>query len=269
MFNCLKFLLSWRRAGAQRADEGLLKVLGKHSQHATQQLLTLTFNDMVITVTKKPIKNINLRIDRHGMVKVSAPIRCSLRRINAFLTEKEAWITAHVTKIKAQPKQMPVLMQTGASSFYLGKPYLFQVHTSHQRPYIQLEENHIACFMPPNASEDEKRVLLQHWYRSQMQSLLPALITKWQPIIGVQVNEWGVRAMTSRWGSCNTLKKRIWLNLNLMQKPLACLEYVLVHEMVHLLEASHNKRFYALMSQFMPEWMACKRLLNGMEPCSN
>lgn len=238
-------------------------------RHPTQQLMTVTLHGMEIIVIKKRIKNINLRIDRQGVVKVSAPMRCSLQRIHAFLTEKEDWITLHVAKIKAQPRQTPVSVQTGELGYYLGKTYPFQVHTSHQRPCIKLEDDHIACFIRPSTTEDQKQLLLKDWYRTQMQSILPALITKWEPIIGVQVKEWGVRVMTSRWGSCNTLKSRIWLNLNLMQKPLICLEYVLVHEMVHLLEASHNRRFYALMSLFMPEWMACKRLLEGKEICIN
>jgi len=241
----------------------------RSTRHPTQQLLTVMLHDMEIIVTKKRIKNINLRIDRQGVVKVSAPMRCSLQRIHDFLTEKEDWITTHVAKIKARPKQTPASVQTGELGFYLGKSYPFQVHTTHQRPSIQLVDNHIACFMRPSTTEDEKQLLLKDWYRTQIQALLPALITKWEPIIGVKVKEWGVRAMTSRWGSCHPLKSRISLNLNLMQKPLICIEYVLVHEMVHLLEASHNRRFYALMSRFMPEWMACKRLLDGREACTN
>ena len=98
--------------------------------------------------------------------------------------------------------------------------------------------------------------------RQEMRALLPTLIQKWEVIIGVRVNEWHIRAMKTRWGTCHPLKKRICLNLHLMQKPLICLEYVIVHELVHLLEASHNQRFYALMTQFMPEWKEYKRLLS-------
>lgn len=100
----------------------------------------------------------------------------------------------------------------------------------------------------------------------QMQNLLPDLIQKWQSIMGVEVNQWLIRTMKTRWGSCNPRKKRICLNLHLIHQPLICIEYVVVHELVHLLEASHNHRFYALMNQFMPEWKTYRKLLriNGL-----
>jgi hypothetical protein len=98
-------------------------------------------------------------------------------------------------------------------------------------------------------------------HREQMKAILPPLFEKWEAIIGVQASAWGVKVMKTRWGSCNTLKKRIWINLHLIHKPRICLEYVLVHELVHLLEASHNQRFYALMTEFMPDWKAHRQLL--------
>jgi len=98
-------------------------------------------------------------------------------------------------------------------------------------------------------------------HRQQMKELLPPLFEKWEAMIGVKAHEWGVKAMKTRWGSCNTVKKRIWINLYLIHKPRICLEYVLVHELVHLLEASHNKRFYAFMTEFMPDWKAHRQLL--------
>ncbi|NCT57468.1 MAG: M48 family metallopeptidase [Legionella sp.] len=102
---------------------------------------------------------------------------------------------------------------------------------------------------------------LTHQHRQQMKEILPPLFEKWEAIIGVKAHEWGVKAMKTRWGSCNTVKKRIWINLHLIHKPRICLEYVLVHELVHLLEASHNQRFYALMTEFMPDWKAHRQLL--------
>jgi len=103
--------------------------------------------------------------------------------------------------------------------------------------------------------------VLTNTHRQQMKELLPPLFEKWEAIIDVKAHEWGVKAMKTRWGSCNTVKKRIWINLHLIHKPRICLEYVLVHELVHLLEASHNKRFYALMTEFMPDWKAHRQLL--------
>lgn len=230
-----------------------------------EQIRNLTFQGIDIPIIKKRVKNINIRIDRQGNVKVSAPLRCSMQKIQTFLMEKEQWIIHHVTQIKAQPKLIMTSLQSGETSLYLGQVYPLKIYEGHRAaPHIRFENNQIACFInkSPATYEDKQSLLLQ-WHRTQLKALLPDLITKWEPTIGVQVKEWGVRLMTSRWGSCNTIKKRIWLNVHLMQKPLVCLEYVVVHEMVHLLEASHNRRFHALMSQFMPEWMVYERLLKN------
>ncbi len=229
-----------------------------------EQILSLTLEGMDIPIIKKRVKNINIRIDRQGNVKVSAPFRCSLQKIRAFLMEKEQWIAHHVTQIKAQPKLIMTSLQSGETTPYLGQVYPLKIYQSERDlPHIHFENNQIACFIKPSATHEDIQSLLLQWHRAQLKTLLPDLITKWEPIIGVQIKEWGVRVMTSRWGSCNTIKKRIWLNVHLMQKPLVCLEYVVVHEMVHLLEASHNRRFHALMSQFMPEWTAYERLLKN------
>lgn len=114
--------------------------------------------------------------------------------------------------------------------------------------------------MLERANQPEAPILTNE-HCDQMKAILPPLFEKWEVIIGVKAHEWGVKAMKTRWGSCNTVKKRIWINLHLIHKPRVCLEYVLVHELVHLLEASHNKRFYALMTEFMPDWKAHRQLL--------
>ena len=165
-------------------------------------------------LSRKRIKNINLRIDRQGTVKVSAPLQCPLNTIQQFLLNKQAWILAHQNRLRQHP--LPTKQVT-------------------------------------------------HEQKQRLQNVLPPLIQKWQAIVGVQANQWNVRAMTSRWGSCHPTKKRICLNAHLIHYPLVCLEYVLVHELVHLLEASHNQRFHALMSQFMPEWKAYKKLLTPFD----
>lgn len=174
----------------------------------------LKLDGFEVALSKKRVKNINLRIDRAGKVTMSVPSYCSLEQIYHFLSVKREWILEHLEQTRSQPIPLPV----------------------------------------PVMSEAQ-----QNEYRAQMHAIIPDLIRKWEPILGVTVHEWRSRAMKTRWGSCNTIKKRIWLNLHLMQKPLQCLEYVLVHEMVHLLEASHNRRFHQLMSQFMPQWKQYKR----------
>jgi len=217
-----------------------------------------------ITVLRKRIKNINLRIHANGSINVSAPLRCSLERIKQFIESKYHWITTQQARIQAQPKQIAPQFISGERHLFLGESYPLTIQENIKRSYIKLENNALCCYIKKNTPHDNIRKMLLSWYREQMTDALPPLIEKWEPIIGVEVDTWGIKVMKTRWGSCNTKAKRIWLNLSLIQKPQQCLEYVLVHEMVHLLEASHNKRFYAYMGQFMPDWPRHKKQLASL-----
>ena len=117
-----------------------------------------------------------------------------------------------------------------------------------------LESDQLQMFVNPGTTIDNKEKLLNQWYRTQLNQRIPALLDKWQPVIGKKVSEWDIKKMKTRWGSCNIVKKRIWLNLELAKKPPECLEYVFVHEMVHLLEPYHNARFKGFMDKFLPQW---------------
>jgi predicted metal-dependent hydrolase len=209
-----------------------------------------------LILKRKPIKNINLRIDREGKVCISAPLDCPLIYIQQFVDRKQQWIQAHQSRLQQQ-----VPTQTLNPNF-LGDSYPWIVHEYTQKQEVLLQNGQFHCFLKTKASKDLEQTILMGWLRQQMLSRLPALIEKWEPIIGVKANHWTIRSMKSRWGSCNPRSKRICLNLTLIQKPLICLEYVLVHELVHLLEASHNHRFQSLMSQFMPQWRHIRKQLN-------
>jgi predicted metal-dependent hydrolase len=210
---------------------------------------------------RKRIKNINVRIDRQGNVKVSAPMKCPLDYIQQFLQKKQDWIATHQARLRAHSLSDTQALQSGEQLLFLGQRYTLMIHEHAGRSGVAFEGNQLCCYLNSTATMDVKRTLIMTWQRQQMQSLLPALIQKWESIIGVKTNQWGIRAMKTRWGTCNTIKKHICLNLNLIQQPLICLEYVVVHELVHLLEASHNQRFYELMSQFMPDWKKYRSLL--------
>jgi len=220
----------------------------------------LQWRECEVLLARKRIKNINLRMDRTGNIKVSAPFKIPLSSIHRFLEEKRSWIMRHRERLLAKPTQPLYQYDSGELHWFMGESYpvIFQQHS--QRQMVLFHDNQISCYVK-DTTKAAKQGLLEQWYRAQMKALLPALIQKWQPIMGVQVAQWGIKIMKTRWGSCNPRQKRIWLNLTLIKKPLVCLEYVLVHEMVHLLEASHNARFYALMSQFMPEWRAYQKQL--------
>lgn len=219
---------------------------------ATQQL---EFDGIIIEVHHKRIKHLNLRIyPPDGQVRVSAPLKFSMKQIRMLIEEKGEWIHSQRARIKAQPLAPVLTMQAGENHFFLGTPYPLKVNIQHKKPCLAFLNNEFILTITSSTTACEKKAVFDAWYRQQMSARLPCLIKKWEHVIGVDVREWGVRAMKTRWGSCNIRARRIWLNLSLIQKPLDCLESVLVHEMIHLLEASHNARFYALMDRFMPDW---------------
>jgi hypothetical protein len=226
--------------------------------------MIIELDGLSIEVIKKPIKNMTIRIyPPNGLVKVSAPLHYKERLIKSFLKEKSAWIEAQQQRIKEQFTEKSVRLQTGSILHFKGQSYLLVIQEHHGPSHIECHEGFIYCFIQHQPSQEQITTLLDRWYKSEMATLLPALIQHWESIIDVNVAQWGIKKMKTRWGSCNTRAKRIWLNLNLIKKPVQCLEYVLVHELIHLLEASHNHRFYKFMDQFMPEWRAHDYLLEG------
>lgn len=226
--------------------------------------MIIELDGLPIQFSRKRIKNINLRINAHGEVKVSAPLKLPLLFVHRFLQEKKDWITSRISQLQTQ-SVMPRTkeMKTGERHFFLGNSYTLIVHENAKKTSFWVDDESMNCSVTAQTNSLEKHDLLQSFYREQMKLLLPNLIKKWELIIGVEVLWWGVKAMKTRWGSCIPSKKRVWINLHLMQKPLICLEYVIVHELVHLLEASHNTRFYALMSQYMPDWRVYRKQLKA------
>ena len=234
----------------------------RYERHINMTTHHIEIDGIPIEILRKPIKNMHLRIyPPDGQVRVSAPLRLSLQHIRTQLESKRTWLHTQRARLQAQPIISEPLMQTGESHYFLGHAYTLIVTNCRAPTPVTLKDNELILSTTPHSTAVEKQALLKQWYRTQMQLLVPDLIEKWQPLMGVNVAAWGSKTMKSRWGSCNTRARRIWLNLVLMQKPIVCLEYVLVHEMVHLLEASHNARFYYFMDKFMPEWRTHQTML--------
>lgn len=215
-----------------------------------------------IEIIRKPIKNMHLRIyPPDGRVQISAPLRLNIKYIHKQVEAKREWLHTQRARLQSLPAPSEPSMELGETHYFLGQAYTLLCHETQNRGGIILKDNALFLSAKPNATALEKQVILKQWYQMQMQSLISPLIKKWQPLIGVSVADWGVKMMKTRWGSCNIQKRRIWLNLVLIKKPLICLEYVLVHEMIHLLEASHNARFYQFMDKFMPDWRTHQKSL--------
>lgn len=213
-------------------------------------------------VQRKAIKHIYLRVDPYRcMIQVSAPVTMSEPLLSQQLAAKHAWA------LKQLQKTPPTTLL--ATNYLPGDliPYLghtYQLTFDNEKPNAiidDLNKTIILASQPAETAADRKHQVNQ-WYRIQMAQLLPPLIQQWENTIGVTVASWHIRAMKTRWGSCHLIKNRICLNLALITKPIACLESVLVHEMVHLLEPRHNARFYSLMDHFFPYWKEAKKQLD-------
>lgn len=227
----------------------------------------IIINDIEIELTKKNIKNLHLSVHPpDGRVKISAPNRMDIDTIRLFVISKLAWIKRQQSKFKSQERQPEREYVSGESHYFLGQRYLLNViYTNKRKQGVEVRnKKYIDLYVRENAPKHIRERVMIEWYRKQLKELIPPLIAKWEPIIGVKVKEFGVKRMKTCWGTCNTKAKRIWINLELAKKSPTCLEYVVVHEMVHLLERHHNERFKAYMDKFIPNWRAVKAELNGL-----
>ncbi|MHB1348940.1 MAG: M48 family metallopeptidase [Desulfobulbaceae bacterium] len=216
----------------------------------------ITVNGIKVEVVRKDIKNLHLGVyPPHGRIRVAAPLVVSDEAVRLAVIEKLAWIKHHKLKFTEQPRQSKREMVSGESHYYLGRRYRLRVHEQNGPPWVALRGiTRLDLFVRPGISSEQREEVLLHWYREQLRELIPPLLKKWQKVLDVQVSSWGIKRMKTKWGSCNPSARRIWVNLELAKKSPRCLEYILVHEMTHLLERHHNERFMSLMDQFMPQW---------------
>lgn len=196
----------------------------------------IKLHGIVIEVTRKKMKNIRLRIYPNGQVKVSAPLKMKHEIIHDFLVSKLTWIQQTQAKLKQRKAQEP---QVDNEGFYVwGQRYLLKVIEYDAPPKIILGHSEMLLHVRANMSQEYKQAVIDEWLRMELKKALPPLLEKWQPVIGVSVNKFFVQKMKTRWGSCNYRQSNVRFNSELAKKPPACLEYVVVHELVHLLEPS-------------------------------
>jgi predicted metal-dependent hydrolase len=223
----------------------------------------IQLGDITIEVTQKDIKNVHLSVyPPFGQVKIAAPLRMNLDTIRIYAITKLSWIRKQQSKIKAQKREAPREYLTKESHYYLGKRYLLKVIEHNLPPIVKLKQNTIELYVRFGTDTAKRKDILDEWYRSKLKEIIPSIITKWESVLKVEVNHFGIKKMKTKWGTCNIESQRIWLNLELAKKPIICLEYIIIHEMTHLLERNHNTRFVALMNQFMPNWKEVKEELN-------
>ncbi|MDD4592551.1 MAG: SprT family zinc-dependent metalloprotease [Parabacteroides sp.] len=225
----------------------------------------LQLGDIVIDVEQKNIKNIHLSVyPPDGRVRIAAPLRIDLDTIRVYALSKLKWIKKQQAKFRAQDREAPREFLNRESHYYNGKRYLLKVVEVEAAPKIELEYSTIVLYVRPGADTKKRQHIMDEWYRAQLKMVLPVLIEKWEQTLNVKVHAFGIKKMKTKWGSCNCEAKRIWLNLELAKKPPECLEYVVVHEMVHLLERKHNEIFTAYMNEHLPKWRFYKEELNRL-----
>ena len=226
----------------------------------------IQISDFTIDVVLKSIKNIHLSVyPPTGRVRVAAPLETDNESIKLFAISKLQWIRRNQRKFEQQDRQSVRVLKTRESHYFGGRRYLLRVIEHNSPPKVEIKsKTHIDLYIRPNTSTDQRQNILNEWYRRQLKNLIPDMITKWEKIMEVQVEDWGVKQMKTKWGTCNIEDKRIWINLELAKKPIQCLEYIVVHEMIHLLERHHNDRFLFYMDKFLPQWKKLKVELNNL-----
>lgn len=226
----------------------------------------IKISDFTIDVVRKEIKNMHLSVyPPTGRVRIAVPLAVEDEVIKLFAISKLSWIKRHQRQFETQERQSPRVFLTRESHHFEGKRYLLRIIEQDATPKVELNnKTHIDLYVRPNTTTEQRQIILNEWYRKQLKMHIPALIEKWEKIMDVQVNDWGVKQMKTKWGTCNIEAKRIWINLELAKKPLSCLEYIIVHEMIHLQERYHNDRFLSFMEQYLPQWRFYKEELNRL-----
>lgn len=226
---------------------------------------TITVSNITIDVVKKDIKNLHLAVyPPTGRVRIAAPLRTNDEAIRLFAVSKLGWIKRHQRTFVSQDREVAREYVSGESHYFNGKRFLLQVIEHDSTPRVELQHKKIFLYVRTGSTTKQRATVLNEWFRDQLKIQIPELIEKWEKTMKVQLNDWGVKQMKTKWGTCNITAKRIWLNLELAKKPIRCLEYIIVHEMVHLLERHHNDNFVAYMDKFLPQWRTLKKELNNL-----
>ena len=231
---------------------------------ARERVYRIRVADIEAEVHRKRIRHLYLRVGPpDGRLRVSAPLRLDEDSIRHAVEKRLPWIRRQQEKQRRRERESERSWLSGERHYVEGTGRRLQVTTHEGPPGVRLlDESTLEMRVRPGTGRDERAGLLDAWYRERLKSSIPRLIAAWEPFLGVTVREWRIRKMKTRWGSCNFRHGRIWLSLELAKKPLACLEYVIVHEMAHLIEPSHNRRFWGILDRHMPDWRTRREALN-------
>lgn len=225
----------------------------------------IKLGDITVDVMLKDIKNIHLSVyPPTGRVRISAPLRFDIDAIRIFAISKLAWIKKQQTKLRHQERETVREYVERESHYFMGRRYLLKISETDLAPTVVLRHKEIELIVKQESTHEQRRLLLEGWFRQRLRQQIASYVAAWEAKMNVSVSEFGIKKMRTKWGSCNDEAKRIWINLELAKKPPECLEYIVVHEMVHLIERNHGTRFVSLMDHFLPLWRQHKNLLNNL-----
>lgn len=224
----------------------------------------ITVNGIQVQIERKDIKNLHLGVyPPNGRVRVAAPLVVSDDAVRLAIIGKLGWIRRQQAKFAEQPRQSTREMVNGESHYFLGRRYRLRVHEQTGKQHVAIRGlSSLDLFVNPGRTAKQREAVLLRWYRQQLNGLVPPLLEQWQAKLGVQVSAWGIKRMKTKWGSCNPISGRVWFNLELIKKPVQCLEYIVVHELIHLLIRQHNEQFMALLNRHLPKWQEQREMLN-------
>ena len=225
--------------------------------------MQIEISGIEIDVQKKNIKNLHLAVvPPDGRVRVSAPMHLSDESIAMFVRTKLSWIKKQQEKFEKQPRQCEREYVSGETLYVFGQQYFLRVEYSYKGNSLVLEGNEAILTVRKESTSKQREAFVNEWYRSLLKDKIEIYLPKWEKITGLYCDSWQTKYMTTRWGTCNTNTRKIWLNLQLAKKPIECLEYVILHELVHLKVRNHSKDFVAMMDKYMPYWSETRKKLN-------
>jgi predicted metal-dependent hydrolase len=217
-----------------------------------------------VEVVRKDIKNLHLGVyPPSGRVRVAAPLSVSDEAVRLAVVSRLGWVRRQQKRFEVQERQSPREMVSGETHFFRGRRYRLDVVETDKGMGVRRRTNgRLELRVAPGSSRGFRERVLSEWYRQELRRQADALIQKWAPRIGVRVNGWGIRKMKTRWGTCNKVAGRICLNLELAKKSPACVELIVVHELVHLRYRHHNESFVNEMTRYLPNWRSVRDELN-------
>jgi predicted metal-dependent hydrolase len=225
----------------------------------------LQLGQIKVEVELKDIKNIHLSVyPPKGRVHISAPTRMNMDTIRIYAISKLSWIKKQQVKILSQEREAPREYITKESHYFFGKRYLLKVIELDTVPIVNVKHTTLELYVRSGSSLEKRKEILENWYREQLRIKSMKMISEWETKMNLKVGQLGIKKMKTKWGTCNEKAKRIWINFELVKKPIECIEYIIVHEMVHLLERNHNDKFIAYMNHYLPTWRQLKKDLNKL-----